>query len=415
MRERLLAAFLAVTALTLVLFGAPRAYIVADRAREAEARDLQRIATTVAGVAATRLEAGSSLDEATIADLLGPGDTATVSGGGFVDEVVVGSSPNPALSASAGEADGVVVTVTRSDQAVRARVREALTSLALIGLGVTIVSAGVAFQLARSLARPFVELADDAHRLGHGDFDVGHGRSRVAEAVAIRTALRESAMRLRETLRQEREFAANASHQLRTPLAGLRLRLEDLQSWPQADDDVRDELQAAITEVDRLAGTVSDLLTLARRGTAKATPISTAALLRSAQSRWRASPLATRRPLVLGTVEEEVVEVPVGSVEQVLDVLVHNALVHGRGTVTLEALAEDRHVRLRVRDEGRGLSEAEQQHLFDRRRRVADGPGEGIGLSLARDLAANAGGRLLVGTGAPTRFDLVLPLTPPTT
>src|SRR5205085_11352066 len=79
-------------------------------------------------------------------------------------------------------------------------------------------------------------------------------------------AVERSGTRVAQLVLHEREFSANASHQLKTPLAALRLRLEDMTMWPETDDALRKELEASVGEVDRLTGTVEDLLALAREG-----------------------------------------------------------------------------------------------------------------------------------------------------
>lgn len=420
MRRRLLAAFLAVTVLTILLFGVPRAFIVAERTRDAETQDVQRITATIAGVVAGDLRRGDDPAAGQVRPLLGPGDTATILAPQLDEPLVLGPGRGVAPGAPANGSTGIVasverpsglaVTVERSDAAVRRRVVESLVSLGLVGLAVTAVSATVASVLARVLARPFVELAEDAGRLGHGHFDIRPTGSRLPEAVAVRDALDQSARRLADTLRREREFASNASHQLRTPLSGLRLRLEDMTLWPEVGDDVREELQAAIAQVDRLAGTVTGLLELGRAGTyGEVEATSPADLLGAAAGRWRQIARDAGRELVLGPCDQGRVAVSAGAADEVLDVLVHNALLHGTGTVTLEALGEDDHVRLRVRDEGPGVPAEQQAAVFERHGRGSQSQGEGIGLALARDLATAAGGRLVLGAGAPTRFDLVLP------
>jgi signal transduction histidine kinase len=416
-RRRLLAAFVGMTILTILLFGVPRVFITAELARDAEAQDLDRVAAAIAGLVSEELLQGVQPSVQAIAAVLGSGEVARLTGGGIDTPLVVGAATLEVheFMGRASGLQGLVVEIARSDDAVDARVRGAVLSLAMIGAGVTVISVALAFRLSTMLSRPFVDLADDAARLGDDHFEVGAGTSQIREAVAVRTALRESGRRLSGTIRREREFAANASHQLRTPLAGLRLRLEDLSMWPQVDETMREELTASISDVDRLAATITGLLELSRRGFyGPAETVDVGVLVVSAAERWVNAASAAGRQLRIGILDTAQVEVPVGAVDQVLDVLTHNALTHGVGTVTLEALTEDGHTRLRVRDEGTGVSTDEQRLLFKQRTRSpASGgiSGEGIGLALARDVAISAGGRITVGIDAPTRFDLILPVT----
>lgn len=414
MRDRLLGAFVGLTVVVLLLFGLPRAFIVAERTREAEQRDLARIADTTRGLVQNQLAGGREVGVDDLQALLGPDDGVRVTGPGLDPPLTAGRALDDGVELTAtASSTRVDVEVGRSTAAVRRRVVEALTSIALVGLAVLALAVGAAFLIARRMARPFSALAAAADELGRGRFDLALPETRIGEAVAIREALAASASRLHETLRREREFASNASHQLRTPLAGLRVRLEDLTYWPEVPEDVRAELEAGIADVDRLADTVTGMLELSRRGRyGDAEHLDVPDLLRATVTRWADAARREGTTVHLARVDAAAVHAPPGAVAQVLDVLVHNALHHGHGTVTLESAADDGHVRLRVRDEGSGVTSADQARIFERHARGVDSAGEGIGLPLARDVALSLGGRLTVGVGAPTTFELVLPRAP---
>src|SRR5690606_34813445 len=128
---------------------------------------------------------------------------------------------------------GGSLTLSRSRDLINQRISDALVPLIAVGLGLTVLAAGFGYVIARRLSRPFGELAVAAERLGSGRFDVDPPHYKIPEAEAIGDALRGSSERLAELVRREREFAANASHQLRTPITALRLELEDLSLWPQ--------------------------------------------------------------------------------------------------------------------------------------------------------------------------------------
>jgi signal transduction histidine kinase len=194
-------------------------------------------------------------------------------------------------------------------------------------------------------------------------------------------------------LAAQREFVANASHQLRTPLTGLRLRLEALAAGPASTD-----AQAGLREVDRLSELVADLLVLARAGV----PPRAAATCdlrqeaRAAADRWR--PVAAERSGTLTLAEPPgpmAIAADAADVAAVLDNLIENAIVYSPegGTVAV-SVARDGVVR--VRDSGPGIDPAEAARVFDRFYRGSAGReapgGTGLGLAIVRDLAARWGG-----------------------
>jgi signal transduction histidine kinase len=228
----------------------------------------------------------------------------------------------------------------------------------------------------------------------------------VREAEDIAAALRTSSARVSSMLQRERDFARNASHQLRTPLTGVRLRVEDVAAWPETPDTVRAELRNVLGEVDRLSDTVTALLAYAREermGDWDDVPLGE--VVEAAQQRWGQLAAAQGRRLDVDA-DTTVVPVPRVAVDQVLDVLVDNALKHGRGTASVAAAADERSLRFLVADEGE-TSATEGRRLPERH-----GPGstgEGIGLTLARDLVEVLGGSLTLARSRPTTFELTLP------
>jgi signal transduction histidine kinase len=201
--------------------------------------------------------------------------------------------------------------------------------------------------------------------------------------------------RLAGALRAQREFVADASHQLRTPLSGLRLRLEEARA-SRLPDDAAHEVDAAMREVDRLSVTVDELLLLSRAGErdAPAERLDLSELARATAARW--SQAAQER----GMVVEVDADGPAAAycarvdVERALDTLVENALAYssGGGTVTIAAAPG----RLCVLDQGPGFAPGEEEQVFQRFHRGSAGRGgargSGLGLPIARALMERWGG-----------------------
>ena len=278
----------------------------------------------------------------------------------------------------------------------------------MVGLAIAAVSVAwlVGRRQARRLARPLEDLEESARRLGDGDFSVRTHRGGIAEIDAVGAALDATAARLDHLLAGERAFSADVSHQLRTPLAGLRLRLEAVAE--RADPDTRRAVAASLVDADRLEAIIDELLTLAHAGQAAAAgPVDLDALLGELSPEWGAR-------LALHGRELEVRVDPgapdarasTAAVRQVLGVLVDNATIHGRGTVAVTVREASGAVAVDVSDEGPGVQDPEGT-VFAQRADRRDG--HGIGLALARRLAEAEQGRLTLSRTAPPVFTLLLP------
>jgi len=262
---------------------------------------------------------------------------------------------------------------------------------------------------ARRLAQPLEELEESARRLGEGDFSVRTRRGGIEEIDAVGAALEATAARLDELLGRERAFSTDASHQLRTPLAGMRLRLEA--ALERTDADPRSAIAASLVDADRLEAIIDELLALARAGEAPPTgPVDLGALVGELSPEWGARLALHGRDLTVqvdpGAPEARA---STAAVRQVLGVLVDNATTHGRGTVTVTVREATGAVAVDVSDEGPGVQD-DRGAVFapraDRRR------GHGIGLPLAHRLAEAERGRLQLTRVAPPVFTLLLPAVP---
>ncbi|MBG6214750.1 signal transduction histidine kinase [Cryobacterium sp. CAN_C3] len=288
--------------------------------------------------------------------------------------------------------------------------RTRLVWLILLGTAGIALAGGilVARSLARRITRPMEKLTLASHLLGEGNFDVRTFPTGLPEIDRAGAALNLTAVRLGELVRRERELASNASHQLRTPLTGLRMVLETGLATPHAD--ARAVLAQAIERADQLELTIDELITL-NRGESNAAPVDASEQLDNAARRWKGPLAAAGRPLRVET-ERELPRpiVDAAALQQILGILIENALRHGAGAVTLRARAAHGVLAIDVEDEGSHLVSGDEIFLT---RHSADG-GSGLGLTLARQLAGDQGGRLFVSARKPhTRFTLLLNVDDP--
>ena len=305
------------------------------------------------------------------------------------------------------------VRVTQSNAAVSERVRRNVLVVVGVGLAALALGLALAWVLAGSLARPLRALARTARRVEDGELEARAEVEGAREQQEVAVAFNEMTDRLGQVLEAQREFVGNASHQLRTPLTGLRLRLEAA-GLKTDDEAVRHELELAEAEVERLTRLLNSLLTLAREGDRPTlrTPVSLRAAAESAYGRWLPRAEASGHTLALAGDGDAFVRAADEDVAITLDNLIENALVYAPAGTTV-TLTWDPQGRLAVLDEGPGVPPGEERHVFERfRRGRTDRPGTGLGLAIVEALARRWGGTASIrtrdgGTGA--RAEVVLP------
>jgi signal transduction histidine kinase len=290
------------------------------------------------------------------------------------------------------------VRVTQGVDAVQDEVRTDVIALVAVGLVALLLGLGVAWLLAGSLAKPMRGLARAARRVARGDLDA---RARVegsTEQRDVASAFNDMTARLARALRSQQEFVANASHQLRTPLTGLRLRLEAAALKAQ-DPGVERDLRAAERETERLARLLAELLTLAReRERPPAVPLVLADAADAASERWEAPAERSGHRLRLRGEERAVVAASAEDLGVILDNLLENAIDYSPPgtTVTIEWGGGD-HAWLAVLDEGPGVTPEERERVFERFYRgeaARATAGTGLGLSVVQALARRWGGEV---------------------
>jgi signal transduction histidine kinase len=300
-------------------------------------------------------------------------------------------------------------TVSADRAPVDHRVREAWNVILAVGVVVAALAAAVALFEARHLTRPLDRLALAASQLGAGEAGVVAPRSGVLEVDAIAEALEDSGKRVAALMAAERQFSANASHQLRSPLTAIALSLELIAD--STDPVARREAAEALTQVAGLDDRINELLLLARTGrvAARARTDVVALLRRHIQAITVQFDRAGRGlALVAPPIAEA--DVTPSALTQSVEILLDNALVHGSGDVEVRLSVGDEGVIVIAIRDGGHLGETEEGDVHGEGH--GHGPSHGLGLLLARNLLRPDGGRVDLASAAPTTFVIQLPGQP---
>lgn len=445
MTRRLLVSYLALTLVLLVAIEVPAAIGYADRSRTEVLSDLQRDAFALASFVEDTLEGTDDRDlqalaeaytartdaRVVVVDAEGTAlaDSTDLPGRDFSSReelatalegrVASGERRSETLGTgllyatvpvASGEVLGAV-RVTYSTDQLDARVRRYWLGLAGVAVVSLAAAALVGVTFARWVGRPLDRVRLAAVDLGRGDLAVrapeGDGPPEVRQ---LAHSFNATAARLEHLVTAQEAFVADASHQLRTPLTALRLRLEvlagdvaDLVEGAEAGaPSVGEDLEAALAEVSRLSRLVDGLLALARaeREDAQLTAqaLVAADVLAERATAWE--PLAAEHDVVLAVrPTTAVLRATPDRFVQVVDNLVANAVEASPpgGAVELWAEPAAGGVEVHVADEGPGMGEEQRQRAFDRFWRSGEGRtglgGSGLGLSIVARLVAADGGR----------------------
>lgn len=423
MRRRITAAIVGVTAFVLVALGIPLAIVFQRSILRAEVVDLQATAAEVlteievpidpVQLAALQSEPDApppfQIYDGTGQLIVGDGpptaDRAVMvalegSTASTTDDAVVVATP----ITDQGESVVGVLRVTESLSDVNDSTRQAWLIMAVAGL-VAIGGAWIiADRLSRRLAGPIIDLADAAQHMESAGVFGAIPSTGITEVDVLNAALVTSSASTSEALMRERRFSADVSHQLRTPLAGLRLKLE-----AAGATGLHDTNGPALDDLERLEQTVDHLLSFARDAVPLSSTCNSARTVVATAANWKQRAAAsgrdinaTVRPGVASSRDDT--RASATAISQVLDVLIDNALQHGSGSITVSVRSLAGGVAIDVTDEGSIEQHANEAELFERHR----GMNLGIGLALARSITEAEGGRLVLSHREPTTFSMLL-------
>ncbi|MFC8588213.1 ATP-binding protein [Streptomyces sp. NPDC057217] len=406
MRRRLINSTLAVVLVVIAVFGVSLVIVetrtIAGSAQESVDSEALRIVSIVD----SRLIGGEPVSPGILAEQSGAKRYAQILIPGR-DPISIGERPEGEVIRGSAEGErGETVIVEEPRSAVTAEVGRTLLIIGAVALLAVVAAVLLAVRQANRLASPLTDLAETAERLGSGDPRPRHKRYGVPELDRVADVLDASAERIARMLTAERRLAADASHQLRTPLTALSMRLEEV-ALADDLDTVKEEATIALTQVERLTDVVERLLTNSRDPrTGSAVAFDLDEVVKQQIEEWRPAYRSAGRAIVhSGKQGMRAVGTP-GAVAQVLAALIENSLMHGGGTVALRTRVTGNQSVIEVTDEGPGVPADLGARIFERA--VSGRSSTGIGLAVARDLAEADGGRLELLQQQPPVFALFL-------
>ena len=405
MRRRLVISTVAIVLVVLGALAVPVGWIVYDAAEgQLEAR-MELQAQQVVDAWERARAVGTEPSDSDLRNLIAPADgliVITPDGARSVQDLSSDASSSRVLD-TAALPDGTRFRLSTASDPLDAEFRRQLQILLMLVLGAIVAAAGLAAVQARQLARPLERLATRAARIGDGDFSRRpFTQTHIPEIDHIGSSLDMSAMRVETMLANERHFTADATHQLRTGIAGIAMRLELLSLHPDAL--VASDASEGLRQTDQLNATIDDLLAAARNRTTNEREVfDLAEMVNAHADEWQPRFQAIRRHIsVITSKPAPPVFGTKGLTGQVLDILIDNALKHGAGAVTLMIDGPS----VVVIDQGPGMSKARLSSVFDGP--VDPSAKHGRGLALARRLAQVDGGTLSVVGNNPLRLRLEL-------
>ena len=449
MTRRLLLSYLALALVILIGLEIPLAVLAQRHERDLSANQAAREAAGVAGLATESLEHGGGSELQSLATtyhsstggevaIVGKNGAVLASAGQdadndaaaewrtLIDSALAGAQassfssdehqPWAAAAVPVGTEGAGAVLLAIPASATEHRVHDIWLGLGLFALGVLVVTGLGGVVLARSLSRPLARLGAAVSELGAGDLAARASEDRGPPQIrALAKEFNHMATRLSEVVSAQSRFVADASHQLRSPLTALRLRLENLEagSSPEAADGIA----AAGQEVQRLSRIVDGLLTLSRAGAdePRRERLNLRSVIAERCDAWSA--LADEKQVRLADLGDSLAPVYAqlvpGDLDQILDNLLANALDATPDDSLIQVVLDtglDGHANIHVVDEGPGMTDEERTRAFDRFWRGSGaGTGRsGLGLAIVEQLAARNDATVELRPAVPHGLDAVV-------
>jgi len=336
-------------------------------------------------------------------------------------EIMIPQNPQPitlgerlrgiTITRSASSPDGVKVTVMISARnAIRSIVR--VSVLFLLGILVSLaVGWALAARFSRRLSAPLIYLSAQAEQIGSGQVRARVKPSGIEEIDLVQEELQRTGEKMARRLAAERQLAADASHQLRTPLTALSMRLEEIEMI-STEEEVQEEARSCLEQVERLTTVVTELLDTNKRQASATEAIDVLEVFNTQREEWEEAFEKADRVLRFTDEADMPILADEAKIAQVLATLIENSLRYGAGTTWVHARnsVNSRGVIIEVSDEGEGVDAELAPYIFENG--VSGHGSSGIGLALAKDLIETMGGRIELSQAVPPVFTLSLAAIP---
>ena len=418
MQRRLLQATVWAVAVAVILIGVPVGILSAVQVRQAIESNLETRTQAIARTVERRVAINALVTEDLLEVWVNEADSSALPVSirvtpprGSVVEVGPTFDERYVVVNTVNTVSGAEVWVAVSGQAMALRMAQSVLFVAVSSVFAFLAAVGLARYQARRLAAPLIYLAASAEQIGSGQVRPRTEESGIEEIDLVAAELSRTSDRLAARLAAERQFSADASHQLRTPLTALSMRLEEIQML-SGDEDVREEARIALEQVERLVGVVDDLLSSSRKAAGGTTEVvHLRDVFQQQEEEWGPTYARSKRTLVFEPAGSTSVLATPGALAQVLATLLENSLKYGDGITRVACRTASRDsVVIEVSDEGEGVPPHLAPRIFERS--VTAGKGSGLGLALARDLVASGGGKLDLVQAVPAVFSIFLSAVP---
>lgn len=411
MRQRVLQATLITVVLVVLMLGIPLGISWLQLANQNLANQANLILDRVRIDTETRLQEEGTIDEALLQRRVDEQTDLNIAVTVvFEGETTTAGDPpgdDPVKRSTTG-ASGQLITVFIPQSDVRAHTASAWVLITVAGLSALSIGVSVALWQAQRISLPLARLSRRAEEMGSGRARGPWQPSGIAEIDEVAIELARSGAMLNERLEAESRLASDASHQLRTPLTALSMRLDEILAT-STEEWVREEARISLEQIDRLTEVVHDLIN-APRSSQRRTPgvVELGTVLTQQSEEWSPAYRRAGRELHIQVPRSAAVWGSTGPLTQVIATLIENALTHGGGRTSVKVRRNDHSTVVEVTDEGGGIDPELGARIFERSVSGRSSGGTGVGLALARTLVEDDGGRLELLTENPATFGVFL-------